>query len=830
MLRIRLKYIVFSVAVCTAVEIQAGDALSREMAARIPVTGTTAAQDDIRNVLTSGVAFLLGLAKADTDSGFFVPPTQTLRPSATHEVEVRYRWATREVPVFEYETFMSAERNRYGDLVQVPRRRPVKQTGTREERYLVRDDKGDVVKKQTIVTARDKEDRIGPRYFIQGTLGQNAICLYAVLLSGVPSDTDPVPQTVNSLSSYLTEFGLPDYTFDLAWLIVAFANLPQRTPELETLTQRLCSKLLLSQITEGKGRGMWGPVSDCPDVVAAMMIHERDVLSKSIAKVKASLRVDPSNRAAERRVREMDESVQVFVDQYKSYTQILNQQNPNANYVDVGDPDDVLHWVRVGGVSHCAYGETIADLESTTLVLLALGEAARQELVPNRTIVPQDENGKDLVRPTSARAIIAAGLRAVRGLARADGAWDEGNACSVIHTFDRLGFVGLPVAARDILTLSTRATLLSTLQGYAAALSARSFEGGSVPVREIQRAGHMLTEKVPSYLGGELSIDERYNPYHMALLLALSPLPSPSLSTAFSEFLLSHRNTTDAAWGKQGAPNFSYASSGLDAFMRAAEERWFKRFNQSDPVGWPSLTDQLSKQLQLYLHVHYAVRLNEAPYQTAAAVAFLSGAMDAPAAAVWPWNERADADSIVLRLLGEMNASFPRDKPLFRTVLDAGLSDLTPDIPALFVMGAGPVSLTRECVGHLRDYLIAGGLLLTAGVSEAGQTFLDGLQAAVLAALDGLSAEPFSVAAGSAKVPCLVRKDGSIAVVFVSVATGAVPPSTARTTFSAPAALHLLSEALTQRLGPEILAGRPTVDFGRLHELLQPALEPGDKK
>ena len=74
------------------------------------------------------------------------------------------------------------------------------------------------------------------------------------------------PDTAQRLADYLDAYGLPDRTWDLAWLTVAFANLPQTVELNKTLTERMVRKLLLGQVTEGPGAGLWGPVAINPNV------------------------------------------------------------------------------------------------------------------------------------------------------------------------------------------------------------------------------------------------------------------------------------------------------------------------------------------------------------------------------------------------------------------------------------------------------------------------------------------------------------------------------------------------------------------------------------
>ena len=62
---------------------------------------------------------------------------------------------------------------------------------------------------------------VQPTTWQPGFLGQNGLALYTVLKAGVPETQPVLAKHVETMCRYLQTYGLPDGTFDLAWLTAA---------------------------------------------------------------------------------------------------------------------------------------------------------------------------------------------------------------------------------------------------------------------------------------------------------------------------------------------------------------------------------------------------------------------------------------------------------------------------------------------------------------------------------------------------------------------------------------------------------------------------------
>jgi len=819
---------------CRLIQAQNATVHLGAMAEKIPVAGVSTLELDVRVAVTEGSGYLLGLAMEQLYTGLFVPPGQHYRATDVKDIEIRYRWAIRKLPVFEYKNFKTMERNRYGDLAEVTRRRPVKQIGTRDDKYLVRDDNGDVVKIYHRPGGYDYSAPTGPAYYWSGVLGLNGMSLYALMQAGVPSETDPLSMTIKTLRAHLKEYGLPDRTWDVAWLTVAFSNLPKGDKELENLKLRLANKLLLGQVEAGDGKGLWGPICVNPSIVSAMMTYEQRRFSRSLSKIKADLKKDPEKKSTQRKLAKLDAEQNEFSDQYAYYTQIWTAANPQLIYVNLGDRDDVTNWIIVQGMPHFLYGESLADLESTRLVLFALNEARRNGCLPERTLMPKDSmTGRDLLPPLQSRVIIQNAVRAMSRLSARDGLWSEGNVCAAVKAFDSFGFVGLPVKAGDLPKLTSESTIDSTLNGYAASRLASILGSGTVPRNQLAGTTRLLTKRIPELLAESPkgNTDKARQPYRLALALANIPSPSPAVSTALVDYLLDARGKTKVPWGIKRA--YADGVSSLKNHTDASLKRSYDAIRLRSPEWYPEFNDEAKTKVRQYRIRHYWRKMQDNVFRTAGAVIYLANAAQAPAVGEWTWTGTPQKDVALPRVLHSLTSGAKLKKPLAHMFVDADLSNLTPDIPILYISGSGTFSPDDKAMAKLTDYLAGSGFLVSfASASVPGLTFLDGVEKMVLKASPGATVEQFALAGGRVKLQAIVREDGTVAMVSFPVGNSAAVSGGSRPVMPGAIALSLMVEVFKTRLGPERLSEQPMVDLTRLSEIQQSILDApvGDSK
>ena len=455
------------------------------------------------------------------------------------ESEIRYAMKRFDEPVWEYQyekdkslaVGASDTRVGRGGLGKVTNRRIVgqKQVGTQVVMKKVLDPKGDIVEKRKdlvpdpqgkIVVAitnvvpdangtivQTTTQNINPIYddapdiWTEGLVGQNAMVLLALLKSGVPEDNHVVSQMVKSLNDYVCNYGSPDTTWDLAWLATAFANIHsnvyKRTGEI------LISKVLDGQITEGSARGLWGPVCINTTLLSAMIAHEQNLVNE-LANMKDLLTKSPNSKTYIRNVEEAETRLNWFKAIYKDFTQQgLRFLEVTQNYTIA--PIAYRH-ATVPGLPFYFYNQMLADMESTSLALYAIREAAENGCLPNETIRPMispirtpspilktselkrpelpksakssvssmgigiSSETRQLIPPENTSVILARAAAAISSRQKADGIWDEVNIHQANKSFEALGLS--PVKEDALCRLDSSKSLLSTAQAYAALLDA----------------------------------------------------------------------------------------------------------------------------------------------------------------------------------------------------------------------------------------------------------------------------------------------------------------------------------------------------------------------
>ncbi len=425
--------------------------------------------NSLREKLKEAFVNIRTSAEQDEDSGLFVQPNVKPGRVGFKTIEERFSWKTRIVPVYEYETYTVMERNTSGELVEVKKRRIIKQIGTKEEKYLVKDPEGSIYK--TIkVPIIDKN--AGPTELNPGLIGQNALCVYISIKMGIPYD-----ETINSnclwtLSKYIDQAGLPDNTFDLACLTLLFVNLPQDKKDYGNLTSLMLNKLLLGQVSSKKGQNLWGPICINNEILAKLQLAEREYLQKDYEKVKEKFNSAPENKKMIEIMDKEKQKLESFQKQIiMGFSQIIpkykvgrpGEKNPNfrtADYYTYGK-NDAEPGINISNYIFYPYAETIADIESTAFVSLALHEAAKKKLLPKMTISPLSPNGKPLSPPKNVSQILKNNIDTLISLKEENGTWSELNLYFTVHEYDKLAYPYLPANDKNKLQLPSNSTPMS---------------------------------------------------------------------------------------------------------------------------------------------------------------------------------------------------------------------------------------------------------------------------------------------------------------------------------------------------------------------------------
>lgn len=422
-----------------------------------------------RVAMAQGVNWLKQKGAEDPD-GWIVGPVQHRKVISWTNIVSRYsrKTYTVESPVYEYSnvvTFIP------GSVNEAPRKvvakRPVRKIGVKtvEQEGLVPDPKGPITKELRRPLLYDKSGIIT---WSARSLGDAALTVYALRQAGV-ADTDPVMQRMlENLQGHVGTFGLPDQTWDLAWLTAVFAGTPGA--EAETLTQRLVSRLLDGQITEGPARGLWGPMSVHHGLLAALL---RDYLASFADFQKKELKLKQKNSKAAETAR--DEALSEMNHQ-KSIVESCCQHGVRFGSVEsIWTPDaNADPKIYLPGADHCLYNQTVADMESTWVALTALSIASGQKRLPVESLRPKiarklGVQATSLPPPERPDAVMARAANGLVAQQAKDGRWGECNMHQPVTKFSAFtSTLPVPPDPKGFPPLSSPVTAASTLQGLAA--------------------------------------------------------------------------------------------------------------------------------------------------------------------------------------------------------------------------------------------------------------------------------------------------------------------------------------------------------------------------
>ena len=425
-----------------------------------------------RAALAHAAQRIVARLSAEESPGLLFEPIAQRQVVDWKSYEVRFRKVKKDIPRYEYETIAVKEREvlrtiRDGSVVRIERvkvRTPVhrrKQVGTETIEELQRDPNGDIVQTHR----KPIYGPGGPDIITPGLIGDNGMALHVLLQAGIDWKQVPaVEQLAYQLYQLVDIFGLPDHTWDLAWLTVGFAVCPGE--DYKPVAEKLAHKLLMGQIRDGRLRGMWGPVCVNPGHLARLMTYEEE-LGEGISKCQKALSAERSESRKERIQEELtrlESRRNALVEQFPliarqglrfgQITQSFGIKDKNGQYG---------RDISVPGYPFSIYREVLADLESTALVLMALRVAYDNGVLPEKVVYPvKDDRDRPLVPDEPVATVLNRAAAAVVAGRKPDGTWDEMN----VQQPTRFGKVGggLP-RPRDLVS---RRTLLATLRGYAA--------------------------------------------------------------------------------------------------------------------------------------------------------------------------------------------------------------------------------------------------------------------------------------------------------------------------------------------------------------------------
>jgi hypothetical protein len=398
----------------------------------------------VRQAVANGVATLLARMTAEgNDHGLAFPPSQTVK--VIEVVEVPAKRVQVEHPVYEHE---------YADVEKIV---PVMESGKPTGRFTKIKDRVVVKSRQVgkktvdhLVPDKDGSETIkvpkygpgGPAAWAVNLPGLNGMALYVLVKAGLEKHPATVKHAA-ALAEHAGEYiGLPDNTFDVAWMAAGLASLGPDSPH-EKVARRLIAKLIDGQISEkGDLAGLWGPVCVNYGYYGKLFTLGQTVrqeLDVTIAK-----KLETATGADQTRLVAMGNEMQVFAtayakthrDVFRAGTRMLQIQSPYKFEEDAILP----------GLPYNAYQWVVSDVESTEAAAFAIAVAKRAGLLPketNRLLI----RGKKIYAPVKTEVAVKA---AAKRMAAAIDA--EGGATALAFVTDNSGFEKTGFPAPDFAT------------------------------------------------------------------------------------------------------------------------------------------------------------------------------------------------------------------------------------------------------------------------------------------------------------------------------------------------------------------------------------------
>lgn len=435
-----------------------------------------------RVALAQGVMTLKKLAEKDPQ-GWIIPPVQRVRITGYKDVPMKYRMVDVDRPIYEYTdlvVFIPGPSPGEPPIKQV-RQVPTKQIGTRKESHIRWDPEGplELIYKQPIY------EYIGDTSWQFSLIGDSAMALEALRAAGL-SEGDPVVQRmVDNVVAYLDTYGPPDQTWNVAWLAIVMARTDGALAA--EWTEKLASRLLDGQVTDGAARGLWGPMCVNPRLFAILM---RDYLAGEAELAKRQAKAKEKPTKANKVLADEAEGARNRLKKYADSWSHMALRFATAEFPMVWD-DQQSEKVNFQGTTDFFYNQRSADMESTWIALHALAVCAEAKRLPKeslRTSIPpaygsiakigekakrppavDSQLNAETVPPESSMAVLARAANALAALLPEGTGWSECNFHQPVTEFDTFKqYLPVPADPASFPPLASPVTAMSAVQGVAA--------------------------------------------------------------------------------------------------------------------------------------------------------------------------------------------------------------------------------------------------------------------------------------------------------------------------------------------------------------------------
>ncbi|NLL83907.1 MAG: hypothetical protein GX230_06670 [Lentisphaerae bacterium] len=794
----------------------------------------------VRASVAQGVAWLTNRAAAD-DNGWIVPPNRTSRVVG-HTNRV-YRYSEQPTPLYEYENYTVYKRLPGADSQSARTLKPV--TMRRVKRIidptggptrLVHDPNGPIVREVRVPIY----ERTGPDSWPYGRVGLNAMSLYALLKAGVSDEEPEMFNLAYGLSTFVEDFGVPDTTWDTAWLTAALSLWPDESAK---KAARACaSKLLDGQILDPPARGLWGPACVNVPLLAAAYIHEQNL---SDLQTKAKLFAQKKSTSKPRldaAINAENDLLHFQTDMKRIATLAMAFDQIDSFSIRLGDANSAE--VIIGGLPHYIFNQNSADLESTALALFALRIASETGTLPTETWRPKMDGAVGVPPAEKTEAILARTANAIKNLQLRTGDWTESNIHQPVTAFDKMAQMipGVPVNAGSFGKLFSAQTQLATLQGYASLANIGQivgFERALGRFRGNFGAGLVAARKAITALPDRTSnkdVGGRAIPTEAYFFAgAACDAPGTRRREEFNSWMrmayeLASTQHTNGSWTAQAnswlfPTSFKARMDALPKLDRSKPAQIMDRSAAHVRANWTnpgSVNAYYAPDRQVIMTAQALLSLTSGAHPM-----FLSASLsDKPINSTMP--------DVVLR---ELSASTKVDWLYARA--DLTKDDLLLDIsaPAMFLNGTADKLSDPDTRKRLSEYVRSGGIVIAFAntISDAELSLIKALPDLMIASCEEQGqlrniAEDNALLgelAGRLRRPlnAVIRGNGRLAALFLQLAERGIPNESV---FTPSEAAKIITVVLERSLDSSLLSpayAHKLDDLGNPLELLQTSLQ-----
>ena len=761
------------------------------------------AEQALGDRVTKSVGLLRAGARVD-EGWLLVPPYYQSRRKVKEHVQVeirgRYVMVTTKRPIFETYDAVGVTRGNsstsIGGIGKIKKRRVVGYKEVEVKRWE-NDPDGPETRTVTKAVYDTESTKIRVPHLYTGFFGANGMAIDTLVALGVPPDDEQFSNSIRVLADFATAYGLPDNTFDLAWLAIGFSAVADRSEYNKQLASQAINKLLLGQIQDPAAAGLWGPTCINPALIAAMLQHELDFMEREIEPLVAKQKkAKPADR----------EAIQETIDAAQARLQKLRRRYANVSTLghSLKDASGAIQHLKGNGMSTIGgmplekaktnglaaniLQEQVADIESTATALYALSIAADRGLLPHAPDIPMDGK-RPLIKYPSTTQIVTAAANAVMKRQHREKGWNEFNIWLPIADFATL----LPEAAESAKTaaLSAEVTPACQLHGARALLSAYAILGqdpsslaprmtlatkGALPFLQKWVADEAEGIKSGVRMPGDL-------------LLFAEPLRTQSPELA--QLWPSLQQRLAETWAEPVKPGLHIAASSshqeIQIWRRQLLHAKKKTPKPFDPGSVLRHSHMLNSPFRFYdrERVGSLLALRALAMQTASA----------PVAGAWAWDGKPLRRSRLDRALATVSES--RAELASASSLPALLTaEALGSLDAVFVSGSGHFKPAESAsIEVLKAFAEGGGLLVVeAPASAAGMAFLSQISKAIF----GTATRIDTVKVGAQKVYGVAGDDTPRAILLP------LGPKTAKLKLaqSANSASAIIATALGERLPP----------------------------